>query len=80
MRYRFIQAEIHSFFDELQRVGVELFLARVAEGMPAARIDLQHRFLHELRREHRRGADRHDLIVAAAIRSSSRRAAPTRRP
>ena len=53
-----VATPIHSSFDELlQRVGDELLLARVTEGLRAAQIDLQHRFIHELRREHRRGAE-----------------------
>ena len=48
---------------EGQQVGVELFLVRAAEAMGRARIDFQGGVLDDLRGEHGRVADRHDLVI-----------------
>src|ERR1700731_2179390 len=54
-----------SALDEGEEVSVHLFLPRGAHAVRRALVDLQRRALHQLRRQHGRGADRYDLIVVA---------------
>src|SRR5271166_5628378 len=51
--------------EEREQIGIDLVLESRAHPVGRARIDLQRRALDELRGEHGRGADRHDLVVVA---------------
>jgi hypothetical protein len=61
-----------SALQEREHVRVDLILVRRANPVRHAGVDFQCGCFDELRREHRRGADRHDLVVVA-VRMFQRR-------
>src|SRR5437867_12309411 len=51
--------------EEVEQILVDMVLVCRAHAVRRAFVDLEHRVLDDLGREHGRGTDRHDLVVVA---------------